>query len=49
MVTIFCWSFRETHDVRDESGGVEGCGGDSGLVGKANHDELTEQGDKVFS
>ena len=24
----------KTHDVRDESGGAEGCGGESGLVEK---------------
>jgi len=28
-----------THDVRDESGGAEGCGGKSGLVEKTNHDD----------
>ena len=28
-----------TRDVRDESGGAEGCGGGSGLVEKTNHDD----------
>jgi len=28
-----------TYNVRDESGGAEGCGGRSGLVEKTNHDD----------
>ena len=30
---------ENTHDVRDESSGAEGCGGGSGLVEKTNHDD----------